>query len=462
MTSGSSRGQEHVATERDALDGALDATLGADHDGVRRRPIDRAVLVVRHEGASRVVELGEGTELAIGRLEGADVSIQHPSVSRRHAVVRVAGGVVSIEDLGTANGTKVNRVALARPQRLVAGDVIHVGPAEILVALSWSREPARAEANPVDVPDDLIVADPAMVKVFSLAKRLAATLTTVLLTGETGSGKEVIADQLHAWSSRRDGPFVRLNCGSLPDTLLENELFGHEKGAFTGATQRKVGYFEAAQDGTLLLDEIGELGLGLQAKLLRALESRKIARLGETAEIAINARVVLATHRDLKALVEKGLFREDLYYRLSTFTLRVPPLRERQGEILPLAERFARHFAEVLGVPVPALDEAFSSALRTHAWPGNVRELRNAIEHALVLAEGATTLRVEHLPEALAGARAGAPRRSTAMRGRLEEIEKKTIAEALLADEGNRTRAAGRLGMSRRALLYKIAKYGLR
>jgi transcriptional regulator with PAS, ATPase and Fis domain len=454
----SPRGQEHVATERDALSGLADAATG----------VDRAVLVVRHEGASRVIELGEGTELSVGRLETADVSIQHPSVSRRHAIVRVTAGAVSLEDLGAANGTRVNRVVVSgRTQRLSAGDVVQIGPAEILVALSWDRAPARAEVDPADVPDGLIVADPAMVKVFGLAKRLAATLTTVLITGETGSGKEVIAEQLHAWSARRAGPFIRLNCGSVPETLLENELFGHEKGAFTGATQRKLGYFEAAQDGTLFLDEIGELGLGLQAKLLRAIESRKIARLGDTSEIAINARLVLATHRDLKAMVDKAQFREDLYYRASTFTLRVPPLRERSGEILPLAERFARHFAEVLGAPVPAFDDAFASALRTHAWPGNVRELRNAIEHALVLAEGATVLRVEHLPEVLAGPRSRAPHSSSsssssAMRGRLEEIEKKTIAEALLADAGNRTHAAKRLGMSRRALLYKIAKYGLR
>ena len=312
---------------------------------------------------------------------------------------------------------------------------------------------------PTDLPAGVVIADPGMVKLFELARRVANAPTTVLILGETGVGKEVVAEQIHRWSSRAKGPFVRLNCASLPETLLESELFGHEKGSFTGADRRKIGYLEAADGGTLFLDEIGELSAATQAKLLRVIETRRVIRVGGTSELSVDVRIVSATHRDLKTAVAEGRFREDLFFRLSAFVLEVPPLRTRPTEILLLAELFLRQLAARQNIAPPGIEPDAQAALARHGWPGNVRELRNAVEHALVLSAGAP-ITVEHLPEAVRGARSGAPGGGM-MKGQLEAIERKTIEEALDAEGGNRTRAARRLGISRRALIYKIGKYGI-
>ena len=313
---------------------------------------------------------------------------------------------------------------------------------------------------PADLPPGVVIADPGMVKLFELARRVANSPTTVLILGETGVGKEVVAEQIHRWSTRAKGPFVRLNCASLPETLLESELFGHEKGAFTGADRRKIGYLEAADGGTLFLDEIGELSAATQAKLLRVIETRRVIRVGGTQELGVDVRIVSATHRDLKTFVSEGRFREDLFFRLSAFVLEVPPLRTRPTEILLLAELFLRQLAARQNVPPPAVEPEAQAALARHGWPGNVRELRNAVEHALVLSGGAA-IAFEHLPEAVRGVRPGAPASAGMMKGQLEAMERKTIEEALDAEGGNRTRAARRLGISRRALIYKIGKYGI-
>ncbi|HEX4476245.1 MAG TPA: sigma 54-interacting transcriptional regulator [Polyangiaceae bacterium] len=329
----------------------------------------------------------------------------------------------------------------------------------------WTHASRGASAPPVvaDTREGVVVADPAMVQVFQLARRLASVQTTVLILGETGVGKEVIAEQIHHWSARAQGPFVRLNCASLPETLLESELFGHERGAFTGADRRKIGYLEAAQGGTLFLDEIGELPVTVQVKLLNVLESREVRRLGGTQEHPIDVRVVSATHRDLTTEVGEGRFREDLYYRLSAFTLVVPPLRERQAEIPLIAEMFAREAAHRAGRPPVVMEASAVTALVRHPWPGNVRELKNAMEHAVVLADRGR-IGVEHLPESVRRREAPlatGPSSST-VKDKLADLERRSIEEALSAEGGNQTRAARRLGMSRRALIYKIEKYGLR
>ena len=303
-----------------------------------------------------------------------------------------------------------------------------------------------------------MVADRAMSALHDVVGRLAPTNATVLITGETGTGKEVIADRLHALSPRAKGPFVRINCASVPEALLESELFGHEKGAFTGADRRRAGHFEAASDGTLLLDEIGELPLAVQAKLLRVLERRAVTRLGSSDETPVDVRIVCATHRNLEQDVQSGRFRQDLFYRISTFTLEVPPLRDRPTEILLLADAFLRRLAAAAGKKAPALSGEAAGLLLAHGWPGNVRELRNAMEHAVVMADGEFVL-PSHLPKAVRGAPAAAP---AAMRDTLEEMERQAIAAALAAERDNRTRAAKRLGVSRRALIYKMIKYGLR
>ncbi len=232
-----------------------------------------------------------------------------------------------------------------------------------------------------------VVGDPRMLQVFELARRLGEVDTSVLIQGETGVGKEVVAEHIHRSSQRASGPFVRLNCAALPAPLLENELFGSVRGAFTGAERNRIGYFESAHGGTLFLDEIGELPLVAQVKLLNVLENREVRRLGTTGGRRIDVRVVSATHRDLQAAIEHGTFRADFFYRLSAFTLTVPPLRERPLDVRLLAEKFLRDCARREGRPVPVLDASTLSALVRHAWPGNVRELKNVIEHAIVVGD---------------------------------------------------------------------------
>jgi two-component system response regulator AtoC len=248
--------------------------------------------------------------------------------------------------------------------------------------------------------EHVLVADPAMVQLFALARRLGELETTVLILGETGVGKEVVARQIHRASPRAAGPFVRLNCSAIPPTLLESELFGHERGAFTGAARRHGGFFEAAHGGTLFLDEIGELPLTAQVKLLGVLENREVRRLGSTLGHPIDVRIISATHRDLQSEVKRGHFRADFYYRLSAFTLVVPPLRERRAEISPLAEMFVEDSARRERVPKPTMDPEAITTLIRHSWPGNVRELRNAMEHAVVLAD-CGRIRAEHLPQSI-------------------------------------------------------------
>jgi DNA-binding NtrC family response regulator len=337
--------------------------------------------------------------------------------------------------------------------------------AELVARARGEGTPAPAVVSAPVLPG-VVVADAAMVKVFELVRKVAPTPTTVLILGETGVGKEVVAEQLHLQSPRAPKPFLRLNCGSLPETLLESELFGHERGAFTGADRRKVGYLEAADGGTLFLDEVGELPLPMQAKLLRVIESRRFMRVGGREEIAVDVRIVSATNRDLEAEARAGRFREDLYFRLSAFVVRIPPLRERPAEVVALAELFARQFAARQGREAPGFAGDATAALRRHGWPGNVRELRNAIEHAVVMSEGAP-IRAEHLPEgvrrptAAGGAGAGAGAGAGTMRDHLAAIEVRTIEEALAAEGGNQTRAAMRLGITRRALIYRMSKYGV-
>jgi DNA-binding NtrC family response regulator/pSer/pThr/pTyr-binding forkhead associated (FHA) protein len=308
-----------------------------------------------------------------------------------------------------------------------------------------------------------IVIDPAMQRVYSLVQRIADTSMTVLILGETGVGKELVCEAIHQQSSRRERPLIKLNCAALPETLLESELFGYERGAFTGADKRKVGFFEAADGGTLFLDEIGDMPLNLQAKLLRVLERKVITRVGGTSEVATDARLIAATHRNLDADVRAGRFRQDLLFRIGGFTIAVPPLRDRPAEIIPLAEHFARTAAAEQARPAPALSDDAREALAGYAWPGNVRELRNALERALVLAT--ETITAADLPERIHDAshrvRPATPAGAD-VRGQLAEVERAAIVAALEADSGNQTRAARRLGLSRRALIYKMEKYGLK
>ena len=414
---------------------------------------ERVYLVVRLDDGPRILELGVGEQITFGRTNEAHVVLDDPKVSRHHATVRRTGSATVLTDHGSRNGTLVCGEHLQGAERVLAGgDVLMLGRTEVVVA---STTRAAVPAHAAEPADRLVVADPSMCKLYDLVRKLAAAPTTVLVLGETGSGKEIVAEHLHSWSARADRPFVRLSCASLPETLLESELFGYEKGAFTGAERRKIGFFEAAQGGTLMLDEVGELTASMQAKLLRVLESRKLTRIGGVRDVDLDVRVVCATHRDLKSEVAKGSFREDLFYRISAFTITVPPLRERPTEILLLAQLFAEEAARSMGRPAPPIEADACVALSSHAWPGNVRELRNVMEHAVIVADGAPIV-AAHLPEGLREPSA------LLMRGRYEGHERANIEAALAANDGNQTRAAKQLGISRRTLLYKMAKYDLK
>ncbi len=292
----------------------------------------------------------------------------------------------------------------------------------------------------------------------------ASESATVLLRGESGVGKEVVAQAIHAKSDRADHPFLEINCTALPETLLESELFGHERGAFTDARERKKGLLELADRGSVLLDEIGDLPPGAQAKLLRFLETRSFKRVGGIKTIAVDVRIIASTNRDLEAAVRDGSFRRDLFYRLNVIPIMISPLRERPEDVQPLAEFFLDRMATTMRRPARDLDKAAAAMLERYAWPGNVRELRNVFERVVILEEG-TTILTEHLPDELQpGARAidlEAGYSLPAAGINLEELEKDLIGQALARTRGNKTRAAELLGLTRDTLRYRLEKYGL-
>ena len=297
----------------------------------------------------------------------------------------------------------------------------------------------------------LITRDEGMLELLELARKVAPTNATVLLTGESGTGKELLARCIHAHSRRAERGFLALNCAALAPTLIESALFGHERGAFTGAIAQHQGVFERADGGTLFLDEIGELDGHLQSKLLRVSQERTFERLGGTRSIPVDVRLIAATNRDLKRMVAEGTFRDDLYYRLNTFPLEIPPLRERPADIATLAGVFLARAAKGLGKPAPTLSQEAIDRLLAYAWPGNVRELENMMERAAILSEG--TIEPAHL--AVAG-----PERSRAVR--MKDIQRRAIEEALRANQGSRTRAARQLGISLRTLQYRLKEYGIK
>ncbi len=314
---------------------------------------------------------------------------------------------------------------------------------------------------------EIIGRSAAMRRVMDLVARVAATRTTVLITGESGTGKERIARAIHRQSERADGPFLVVNAGALPEALMESELFGHEKGAFTGAQTKHRGMFREAEGGTILLDEVGELPPSLQVKLLRVLQERMVRPVGATQEVAVDVRVLAATNRDIDADVAAGRFRSDLYYRLNVIRVVLPPLRERMEDVPLLAERFVRHFAQEMGKDIAGFTPDALRALQAYAFPGNVRELENVIERAVALA-GARVIGLGDLPPELSGA-AGAPtpallalpQQGMRLDDVLGEVERRLILEALNRTGGVRTRAADLLGITFRSLRYRLKKHGL-
>ncbi|MHB8874131.1 MAG: sigma 54-interacting transcriptional regulator [Myxococcaceae bacterium] len=546
-------------------------------------------LVVLGEGVFSAHALPESGDVSVGRSEDVDVRIDERSISRRHAVLHLGAGL-RLEDLGSANGTRVRERKL-EPNETVdvhPGDLIEMGTVVLLVqreaaslGAAWQlhtharfaerleEECARAEGarrefavirlqvqgqvpagsvqqilapavRPVDLvasygpgeyeilamdatpgaaeallvplvtrlraqganvrtgiacyprdgraPEPLLAAcsavspvegssfvvrDDAMQRLHKLVERIAASSISVLLLGETGVGKEIIAGELHRLSKRAAGPFLRLNCAALSETLLESELFGHEKGSFTGAVRAKPGLLETAGGGTVLLDEVGELPPSIQAKLLRVLEERQVMRVGGLKAEPIDVRFVFATNRDLEAEVARGAFRQDLYYRLNGIAVVIPPLRERLSEIEPLARDFAAQAARRDGrEATPALAQSGLDVLVRYPWPGNIRELRNVMERAVLLC-GDGPITEEHLalgkprvavlsppPPGLA-VPAPDPQGAPNLKGEREAAERRVIADALEKCQGNQTKAAKMLGISRRTLVARLQAYGL-
>jgi DNA-binding NtrC family response regulator len=304
------------------------------------------------------------------------------------------------------------------------------------------------------LPSYVVACSPLMQAVVRDASLLAPSETRILITGESGVGKEVLADVIHGWSSRSAGPLVKVNCAAIPETLLESELFGHERGSFTGAHAQRIGRFEEANNGTIFLDEIAEMTPHLQAKLLRVTQNGGFQRVGSNRELRTNARILTATNRNLEELVKAGHFREDLFYRLNVVELNIPPLRERREDIQPLASLFIAEFAKGRA----RFSEPVVACLNAYSWPGNVRELRNAMERAVLLARSELIL-LEHLPSRMRGAVGQPSSGATTDPRQLEQIERQAILEALRKHEFNRTETAKALGISRRALIYKLQRY---
>jgi DNA-binding NtrC family response regulator len=414
----------------------------------------RAFVAVLEGAASATVPLAPGAPVTVGRSRSCTIHVDDRAVSRLQATLSWDGAEgIWVEDHGSKNGTFVGAARVEGKARVPPGQPLRIGPASLVVVLP------RGGAGRAGAPSPgraFVAEDAAMEAVVQVLGRAAQRDATVLLLGETGVGKEVMARWVHEASPRRAGAFVPLNCGSVPEALAESTLFGHERGAFTGATGTHRGVFEQAHRGTLFLDEVGELSPASQARLLRALEERCVRRVGATSAVPVDVRLVAATHRDLPREVEAGRFREDLMYRLDVVRVKVPPLRERPDDVLPLAERFLRELA-------PGDELTFSraavEALRSARWPGNVRQLRNAIQRAVALATP-PSIEPEHL--ALEGAGGEAPRGAASLQHQVERSERATIAAALDAAGGNQTKAAKQLGIARRTLIYKLEKYGLK
>ncbi len=411
--------------------------------------------------------LDEGTTM-VGTHADNDLVLTDATVSRYHLEIRVRRDGIEVRDLDTTNGTKhggakVGQVVLTGQARLRLGKhtEMDVEPIDVNVDLeTWHG----------DRFGDVLGTTAPMQRLFSLLAKAAPTEATILLQGETGTGKEAIAEAVHRMSRRAKGPFVVVDCGSIPHELIASELFGHARGSFTGAATDKQGLIEAANHGTLFLDEIGELALDLQPQLLRVLDRRQVRRVGETHSIDVDIRVVAATHRDLRAMVRAGQFREDLYYRLAVVATHVPPLRDRKGDIPALAA----YFADKMGRGGWAQSSALLDQLMQHDWPGNVRELRNVVERALSLGHTALS---DLTDMSDSGSRPAvsddvpAPRASNpdvlelpfkeAKAALVESFERDYLTALLARHKGNISRAAAEAGIDRNYIHRLVKKYGL-
>jgi len=441
------RGTVLVADEDRERSDALKARITAMGYSVSVQPSARAALrKIRARAVSVVIISASISDMLIaGFVEtitranlSTGIVIYGRSVSAADAVDWMKAGAVDI--LLDIEGEQALRSAIQR-------------------AFSFSvRQVENSSAGSGSSPDIpvLLYRSRIMDEVLRKARRVAPVKATVLITGESGTGKDVLARQIHALSGR-SGAYLALNCAAIPETLLEDELFGHDRGAFTGADRSREGKFEAANGGTLLLDEIGEIPLSTQVKLLRILEENLVTRLGGNTLVPIDVRLIAATNSDLQAAVRKGTFREDLYYRLKVVEIHLPPLRARRADIPVLAVSFLREAAERHGLPVPELSQETLERLRAFGWPGNVRQLRNQMESLLIISGG--TIGLEDLPEEIAGTSPDGGNHSTIhveLPMPLADLEKMAVEKTLALTGGNRTRAADLLGIGRRTLQRKL------
>jgi len=390
------------------------------------------------------------TDLKMPGLDGLELLRRGKAVraESRWVMITAHGSIGTAVDAMKAGASDFLLKPFESPEqlRLVAQRVLREADTETRVGLLVE------EAGRDFPPEGLIFAGAAMEALRSPVREVAPTTATVLLTGASGTGKEVIARVIHAWSPRRERPFVPVHCAALAESLLESELFGHERGAFTGASAARKGRFEMADGGTLFLDEIGEIAPAVQVKLLRVLQERVVERVGGGRAVPVDVRVIAATNRDLRAMVAEGTFREDLYYRIDVFPLRLPSLAERPDAILPLAGHFLARYAARFGKKVDRFSEAARGGLLHYGWPGNIRELQNVVERAVILARGEIDLGDLNLER---------PEPCPPAEGALRNLERETIERILRESGGNRRRAAEALGISLRTLQYRIKEYGL-
>jgi DNA-binding NtrC family response regulator/pSer/pThr/pTyr-binding forkhead associated (FHA) protein len=441
--------------------------LGAADERKSFLNFEAQLIISRADGqATGQVYHMDRERITIGRHPDTDVSLPDPHVSSRHADVYFANGEYRIKDLDSTNGTFLDgRRVVEAPFSF--GSSAKIGPFTLTLGARGEVEEPREAVEDLTGLVDLVGTSRAMQRVYSLIRRAAKSDATVIIEGPTGSGKELAARAIHALSRRSTGPFSTVDCGSIPETLIESELFGHEKGAFTGAVGRRAGALEVGHGGTVFLDEIGELPLQMQPKLLRFLEERTLKRVGGTETIDVNTRVIAATHRRLVDMVRDGNFREDLYFRLFIIPIALPPLAARSEDIPLLVRRFIDHGRAEAGLETEDVNvpPETMARLMAHPWPGNVRELKNVILRALVMADG-PTLAPEHVQFSVAASAPGEADEAAlglgaVDGGSLADVEKRHIQAVLAECEGNKKAAAKKLGIALSTLYDKLKRYDL-
>jgi len=449
-------------------------------------PVARLSVTIS-SGMTVEVRLGQ-KEVKIGRGREADLQLPDPSVSRLHAKVFRVGRQYFLADLRSRNGTHADGKRITQ-LALEDGTMFQVGPFRIHFHRPSSgtsageeptvpprtgspiadpadseplRLPKRTDATTVAVhaPFGLIGGSAHVRKLIATIRRVAASDVPVLIEGETGSGKELVARGIHDASARRERPFIVVNCGAISPELIESELFGHEKGAFTGATAQRKGAFELANNGTIFLDEIGELPITLQPKLLRILEQKEVKRVGGNDLLLADVRILAATNRNLREEIARKTFRKDLYFRIGAITVPIPPLRDRREDVAPIARHFLSEMGSSTSGPLSTLSPAALDALISHDWPGNVRELRNAIQRAVVMAEGGE-LSGPDFSFLRPAASSGAETESPSGLSRWEQAERTNILGELAQQMGNKTKTARELGIAKSTLFEKLKKYGI-